>query len=170
MQLAFSLIMSVIERYRRTTADGLEDEDEEAARTTDGGPLLLVDDDEDIRVLLGDFLCSAGYEIIEACDGADALATLRACSRRPIAIVTDLAMPRLDGWSFIKAIRDDDRFAAIPIVVVSASACPPPGLRCLCKPLERKQLIDALAGLGAPPGAGPPTVHRRRPGGGSSGD
>lgn len=163
MQLAFRRIMSVIERDRHTTADGLEGEGDDRTHATDGGSrlLLLVDDDDDVRLLLGDFLRSVGYETIEARDGADALAMLRSGIRQPIAVVTDLAMPRLDGWSFIEAVRADRRFDAIPIVVVSASACPPSGVRCLCKPLAPHRLIDALVRLGAPPPQGGPLVHHR---------
>lgn len=113
-----------------------------------------MDDDEDVRLLLGDFLRSAGYETIEACDGVDALAILRTGVRLPIAIITDLAMPRLDGWKFIETVHAEGRFAAIPIIVVSSSACPPPGIHYLCKPLTCDRLIDVLAGLGAPPPAG----------------
>lgn len=152
-------IMSGIERDRRTTTGGLEDEADDRAHATEGGGylLLLVDDDDDIRLLLGDILRSVGYETVEAHDGADALAMLRGGTRPPVAIITDLAMPRLDGWGFIAAVRAEGRFDAIPIVVVSASAGPPSGVRCLCKPVTRDRLIDALAELGAPPPpAGPP--------------
>lgn len=152
MQLASKAIMSVIERHRRTSADGHRQEEDDRVDATDGGRLLLlVDDDEDARLLLGEFLRAVGYELIEARDGADALATLRTGLRLPTAIITDLAMPRLDGWHFIEAVRADGRFAEIPIVVVSASSCPPSGVCCLCKPLERARLMDALVGIGAPP-------------------
>lgn len=152
MQLAFVSIMSVIERDRRKSADGDEGEGEGRDHAIDGGPLLLlVDDDDDIRSLLGDFLRGLGYETIESHDGADALAALRTDIRLPMAIITDLAMPRLDGWSFIAAVRADRRLAGIPIVVVSASTCPPPAVLSLCKPLQRDRLVNALAVIGAPP-------------------
>lgn len=145
--------MSGIEQEQRTTADGLDDEVGDRPPAADVGRrlLLLVDDDEDIRPLLGDFLRSAGYEISEARDGADALAMLHGALPEPAAIITDLAMPRLDGWRFIEAVRADRRFDAISIVVVSASAGPPSGVCCLAKPLAPGRLIDALAGLGVLP-------------------
>jgi two-component system, chemotaxis family, chemotaxis protein CheY len=148
--------MSGIEREQRTTAHGLEEEVGDPPHTTHESRLLLVDDDDDIRPLLGDFLRSAGYEISEARDGADALAMLHGTISEPAAIITDLAMPRLDGWRFIEAVRADRRFDAILILVVSASAGPPSGVCCLGKPLAPARLIDALAGLGvAPPKRGP---------------
>lgn len=144
--------MCVIEHDGCATADDIEDP-HDRAHPADGPDrlLLLVDDDDDVRLLLGGFLRSVGYEAIEACDGADALAMLRSSTRRPVAIITDLAMPRLDGWAFIEAVRADRSLDAIPIIVVSSSACPPSGIRCLCKPLSPDQLLDALTGLGVPP-------------------
>ena len=111
--------------------------------------LLIVDDDDDLRGLVRDQLHAIGYDVIEARDGADALAQLRAAVRLPTAILTDLAMPRLDGWEFVGAVRGDDRWSGIPIIVISASTHPPAGIPCLSKPVGRGRLIQALADVGA---------------------
>ena len=118
--------------------------------------VLIVDDDEDVRFLSSNLLRAIGYNTIEGCDGADALVSLRAAVRPPAAIITDLSMPRLDGWQFIEELRGDGRWSAIPIIVISASASPPPGVPCLCKPVRRQLLLDALAGVGA---ASPAMLH-----------
>jgi two-component system chemotaxis response regulator CheY len=119
--------------------------------------LLIVDDDDDIRCLIRGQLDVIGYDVIEGRDGADALAQLREALRPPAAILTDLSMPRLDGWQFIETIRGDNRWSAIPIIVISASTNPPAGIRCLRKPLVRALLMKALAevGAGAPSSALP---------------
>jgi CheY-like chemotaxis protein len=115
--------------------------------------LLIVDDDDDVRCLMRGRLDVLGYDVIEGRDGADALVQLRVAIRLPAAILTDLAMPWLDGWRFIETIRGDDRWSAIPIIVISASTNPPAGICCLRKPLVQELLMKALAELGAGPSA-----------------
>jgi two-component system KDP operon response regulator KdpE len=76
--------------------------------------LLVVDDDPSIRQILSQELRAAGYGVVTAHDGADALETWRISP--PDVILTDLAMPRLDGFGLIAAVR---REAKTPIVVLS---------------------------------------------------
>jgi two-component system KDP operon response regulator KdpE len=78
-------------------------------------PLLLVaDDDESIRQILSQELRAAGYGVVTAPDGAEALAVFHASP--PDLILTDLAMPRLDGFGVIAAVRKESR---TPILVLS---------------------------------------------------
>lgn len=114
--------------------------------------VLVVDDDEDVRFSTSSLLRATGYGVIEACDGADALVRLHATIPPPTAIITDLSMPRLDGWQLIDVLRADGRWFSIPIVVISASRYPPPGVPCLRKPVQRQVLLDALLEAGAGPG------------------
>jgi two-component system KDP operon response regulator KdpE len=76
--------------------------------------LLVVDDDPSIRQILSQELRAAGYGVVTARDGADALDKWR--ESPPDVILTDLAMPRLDGFGLITAVRRD---AKTPIVVLS---------------------------------------------------
>jgi two-component system KDP operon response regulator KdpE len=76
--------------------------------------VLVVDDDPAIRRVLCEELTAAGYEARVAADGAEALAALEVWS--PDVIVTDLAMPRRDGFMLISAVR---RSSATPILVLS---------------------------------------------------
>ena len=76
-----------------------------------GTPLrtvLTVDDSPTIRRMLQCTLSEAGYEVVQACDGEDGLAMLE--TGAPDAIITDINMPRLDGFGFIEGVRKQPRF------------------------------------------------------------
>ena len=81
--------------------------------------ILIVDDDEASLGLVGAKLSNEGFEIRMATDGAEALAAVR--EWRPDAIVSDLEMPRLDGWGLLRAVRSDARIAETPLVFLSAA-------------------------------------------------
>ena len=72
------------------------------------------------RELIRAILESSGYEVIEAADGQEALDV--AASNLPDLILLDLHMPQLDGFSTMKKLRSDPRFAATPIIAVTATA------------------------------------------------
>lgn len=76
--------------------------------------LLIVDDDEGIRESLSIELRAAGFETITASDGQSGLAAFRL--NLPDLLLTDLAMPRADGFELIAAVR---RFSQTPILVLS---------------------------------------------------
>ena len=77
--------------------------------------ILVADDDKDIRSVLTLYLEDAGYEVVEAADGAEALAALEA---RDIDLcLLDIMMPKLDGYQVLKRVREDDD---VPVIVVSA--------------------------------------------------
>jgi len=120
--------------------------------------LLIVDDDDDVRILISELLHTAGYAVMEARDGAEALAHLHGAARLPAAILTDLSMPGVDGWQLIENVRRDPRLFAIPIIVISSSMSPPTGVCCLGKPVGREALMHALIGIGV---AGLPGVVRQ---------
>jgi signal transduction histidine kinase len=81
--------------------------------------VLLVEDDTDLRDAVCDALADAGYDVMTAVDGDDGLRQLR--EARPDVVVLDLMMPKLDGWQFRVAQRNDPMLAAIPVVAISAS-------------------------------------------------
>lgn len=76
--------------------------------------ILVVDDDEAIRTLLTQNLRTHGFDVVGAADGAEAAD--RFASVRPDLVLTDLAMPRADGFELIRRIRSG---SATPIVVLS---------------------------------------------------
>jgi CheY-like chemotaxis protein len=82
--------------------------------------IMIVDDDEEIRETLGELLGQEGLEILEACDGVDALTHLSQ-GARPDLILLDLMMPNMDGWRFYDELRRDGAIASIPVVVMTAA-------------------------------------------------
>ena len=82
--------------------------------------VLVVDDDDDFRSLMKTQLSNAGYVVVDARDAESALQIARTV--RLDVITVDLLMPGIDGWAFIDRLRDVERLAHIPIVVVSGAA------------------------------------------------
>jgi two-component system, cell cycle response regulator DivK len=82
--------------------------------------ILVVEDHEDNRRILHDLLTSAGYEIIEAENGKEALAA--AARQRPDLILMDIQLPLLDGYEATRRIKADPALRAIPIIVVTSYA------------------------------------------------
>jgi DNA-binding response OmpR family regulator len=89
--------------------------------TDPGTPLVLVaDDEEDIRALVAFRLRRAGYDVITAADGAEAL-TL-ATTRLPDLIVLDMMMPKATGLEVTRSLREQDSTGDIPVILLTARA------------------------------------------------
>jgi two-component system, chemotaxis family, chemotaxis protein CheY len=84
--------------------------------------VLVVEDDPDIRMTIMEVLEDRGFEVRGAGHGQEALDLLGAEATLPHVILLDLLMPVLDGAGFRAAQLNDARFAAIPVVIVSANA------------------------------------------------
>jgi len=85
---------------------------------TDAGDVLVVDDDPDMRLRLRTNLSRHGFEVREACDGAEALARVR--EARPGVVLLDLTMPVMDGFTFLRELRAIPACSETPVVVLSA--------------------------------------------------
>ena len=84
-------------------------------------PLVLVaDDEEDIRALVAFRLDRAGYDVITAADGEEAL-TL-ATTRLPDLIVLDMMMPKATGLEVTRSLREQDATKEIPVILLTARA------------------------------------------------
>jgi two-component system cell cycle response regulator DivK len=81
--------------------------------------VLVVDDDDDSRELCAEYLGVAGFEVLQAENGARALEI--AIRRRPDVVVMDLEMPVMGGLEAIRRLREDVRTRAIPLIVLSAN-------------------------------------------------
>jgi two-component system cell cycle response regulator DivK len=81
--------------------------------------ILVVDDDADSRLIYSEYLRAQGWLTFTAADGRSALD--KVAELAPDAIVLDLAMPRVDGWTVLKHLRESSWTANIPVVVVTAS-------------------------------------------------
>jgi len=82
--------------------------------------ILIVDDDPDMRLAIGSVLKSRSYEVIEACDGEEALAKLK--EEKPDLMLLDLLMPKMDGFSVVKELRNAGKheYPDTPILIVSS--------------------------------------------------
>ncbi|MCX5665613.1 MAG: response regulator [Candidatus Omnitrophica bacterium] len=81
--------------------------------------ILIVDDSATKRALYNGMLEREGYKIIEAHDGEEGLNKSR--TESPDIIIADLAMPKMDGFQMITAIKKDEKGKMIPIICVSAT-------------------------------------------------
>ena len=81
--------------------------------------VLLVDDEVDIRELCTEYLTTAGYEVLQAGNGAEALDI--AIGHKPDVIVMDIEMPVMDGLEATRRLGADPRTSAIPVIVLSAN-------------------------------------------------
>jgi two-component system chemotaxis response regulator CheY len=82
--------------------------------------ILTVDDSRTMRDMLKLALSDAGFRVVQAEDGVHGLEVLR--DEVPDVIVTDINMPRMDGYGFIKGVRSDDRHRAVPILVLTTES------------------------------------------------
>ncbi|MCP5283919.1 MAG: response regulator [Burkholderiaceae bacterium] len=87
-----------------------------------GQTIMLVDDSPSVRTLMRMALERAGYQVVEACDGEDAIDHLVADT--PAGIVCDLAMPRLDGLGFLRYLRHHPRLRHVPLMLLTTETRP----------------------------------------------
>ena len=79
--------------------------------------ILVVDDESRIRKLLKDFLIKESYSILEAADGEEALKVYEENSNKIKLILLDVMMPKLDGWSVLRQIRQSSK---VPVIMLTA--------------------------------------------------
>ena len=80
--------------------------------------VLVVDDEARMRKLIKDFLAAKGYSILEAEDGEKALEVFEENKNKITLILLDVMMPKLDGWSVLRQIRQENK--ALPIIMLTA--------------------------------------------------
>jgi CheY-like chemotaxis protein len=85
-----------------------------------GQTLLLVEDNEDNRIIYTTVLRHVGYRVVEAVDGAQAIALAR--SVVPDLILMDISIPEVDGWEATRILRRDPITKDIPIIALTAHA------------------------------------------------
>jgi signal transduction histidine kinase len=113
--------------------------------------VVLADDNADMRDYVRRLL-SADYQVTAVADGAEALRATTA--QRPDLVITDVMMPRLDGFGLLKALREDPGTASTPIIMLSARAgeeARVEGLQAgaddyLTKPFSARELLARVAG------------------------
>jgi two-component system cell cycle response regulator DivK len=82
--------------------------------------ILVVEDTEDNRQILRDLLGMAGYDIIEAQDGAEGVA--KAAEHKPDLVLMDIQMPVMDGFEATRRIKANPLLKAIPVIAVTSYA------------------------------------------------
>jgi len=84
--------------------------------------ILVVDDCATLRMAVQDILEDEGYQVLSATNGTHALETLRSAQDQafPDLVLSDIAMPRMDGYALYRAIRKREEWALLPIIFVTA--------------------------------------------------
>lgn len=117
--------------------------------------ILTIDDSRTMRDMLRLALTSAGFEVVQAVDGMDGLETLERES--PDLIITDINMPKMDGFGFIEGARRTDRFRIVPILVLTTESDPDKKQRArtagatgwIVKPFDPTKLVDVIRRVAA---------------------
>ncbi len=82
--------------------------------------IMTVDDSASVRQMVAFTLKQAGFDVLEACDGQDALTRMNGVAVH--MVITDLNMPRLDGIGLIKSVRAQAAYKFIPIVMLTTES------------------------------------------------
>jgi len=117
--------------------------------------VLTIDDSRTMRDMLQLALVDAGYRVIQAVDGVDGLETLAA--EGADVVITDINMPRLDGFGFIEGMRADPANRGIPVLVLSTESDAAKKQRArdagatgwIVKPFDPIKLVDAVRRVAA---------------------
>jgi chemosensory pili system protein ChpA (sensor histidine kinase/response regulator) len=122
-----------------------------APTPTDQRPLVLVVDDSiTVRRVTERFLHRNGLRVLTAKDGLDAISVMQ--DEKPDVILLDIEMPRMDGYELASHVRNDDRIADIPIIMITSRVGDKHRARAielgvndyLGKPYQDAQLLDAI--------------------------
>ena len=99
--------------------DLVADDDDETEAPTSDGPVtvLAVDDSPTIRKIVSMSLEGVGYKVVTAADGMEAMQQLPKCN--PSLILTDISMPKIDGYQLCKLIKAHEKTKTIPVIMLS---------------------------------------------------
>lgn len=116
-----------------------------------GRTALLVDDDAPVRRYVTTVLRREGFDVLEACDGADALSLLHEIQGAVDVLVTDVEMPQMNGTDLVRAARVC--FPGIPVLYVSGPClkedlhCPQDRVAFLQRPFPPQAVLEAIRGI-----------------------
>ncbi len=91
--------------------------------TIPSGPILVVEDNANVRELIDVTLRFKGYPVVTATNGQEALDLI--AQEKPALIITDILMPKMDGYSLAHALRKDPATRQIPLIFISATYLTP---------------------------------------------
>jgi two-component system chemotaxis response regulator CheY len=115
--------------------------------------ILVVDDSASLRQVVSIALKGAGYDIIEACDGKDALSKLS--GQKVHLMISDVNMPNMDGITFVKEVKKNPNYKFTPIIMLTtesqetkkAEGQAAGAKAWVVKPFQPQQMLDAVAKL-----------------------
>ena len=122
--------------------------------TNTRGPLLVVEDIPNVRELLEVTLRFQGYEVISAKNGEEALEILE--TAKPALIITDILMPKLDGFALVQELKNNPKTQSIPVIFLSATYVTPEdrafamslgASRFIEKPIDTEDFLLTIAEL-----------------------
>jgi two-component system chemotaxis response regulator CheY len=82
--------------------------------------IMVVDDSASLRQVVGIALKGAGYDVLEGCDGKDALAKMT--GQKIHLIISDVNMPNMDGISFVKAVKEMPSYKFTPVIMLTTES------------------------------------------------
>ncbi len=118
------------------------------------GPLLIIEDIPNILELLDVTLRFKGYEVMTAHNGEEALDVIE--KQRPALVITDILMPKMDGFTFVYRLRSNPVTQGIPVIFLSATYIAPEdkdfaltigATRFLEKPIDNDELLSTISDL-----------------------
>jgi two-component system chemotaxis response regulator CheY len=118
--------------------------------------IMIVDDSASMRRVVGIALKGAGYDVLEGCDGKDALAKLT--GQKVHLIISDVNMPVMDGITFLKTVKQNPTYKFTPVIMLTTESeeskkreGQAAGARAwVVKPFQPEQLVNAVQRLCLP--------------------
>ncbi|MEH6670378.1 response regulator [Halopseudomonas sp.] len=118
--------------------------------------ILIVDDSASIRQVVSLTLRGAGFEVIEACDGRDALSKLK--GQRVHLMISDVNMPNMDGLSFLREVKSRAEYKFTPVIMLTTESAEEKKMQgqaagakaWMVKPFQPQQMLAAVNKLVGP--------------------
>jgi len=118
--------------------------------------IMIVDDSSSVRIVVKTALSGAGYDVIEACDGEDALSKMT--GQKIHLIISDVNMPKMDGITMVKKIKELPNYRFTPICMLTTESeqskmqeGKAAGAKAwIVKPFQPPKLLDAVSKLVLP--------------------
>lgn len=115
--------------------------------------IMIIDDSATLRQVVKIALSAAGFEVMEACDGKDALAKLT--GQKVHLIISDVNMPNMDGIAFLKEVKKLPAYRFTPVIMLTTesgsdkkSAGQAAGAKAwMVKPFQPQQMLEAVSKL-----------------------
>jgi len=118
--------------------------------------ILIVDDSASIRQVVSLTLKGAGFDVIEACDGRDALAKLK--GQRVHLMISDVNMPNMDGLTFLREVKSRAEYRFTPVIMLTTESAEDKKMQgqsggakaWMVKPFQPQQMLAAVNKLVGP--------------------